>query len=507
MSAERSRRAALALLALLAFMLLATLNSGGYRYGASDQAFYAPAALKQINPALYPRDAELLAAQGRLTFVDNVVGVLGRTSAVTLPTMFAALYVLALTAIATGASRIGRSLYRERWTTLALLAALTLRHAITKSGTNTLEGYFHPRQLAFGIGLIAVSVFLRGAWPIAAILALCAGAIHPTTALWFCGWLAMAIAVAERRARLPLAIAGGVAALAAAWLLSSGPLAKRLVTMDREWLDTLVTKDYLFPLQWPADAWLVNLAYIPLIVWLYRRRAAAGLTVPREAGLVAGCLVLPAIFLITLPLHAMRLALAVQLQPARLFWMLDFLATVYVVWALAEGVRAAPSRAVTGAASTTARRALVTAAVIALLSTTRGLYSKLVLVPERPVAQLDIPATDWGRAMAWARATDINSGWIADPGHTWKYGSSVRVAGQRDVLVEPVKDAAVGMYERAIALEVRDRTQALGDFASLTAERSRALASRYNLDYLVTDQQLDLPLAFDAGSLRVYRLR
>ena len=36
-------------------------------------------------------------------------------------------------------------------------------------------------------------------------------------------------------------------------------------------------------------------------------------------------------------LNAARVALAIQLQPARIFWMLDFTATVYVVWALAEG--------------------------------------------------------------------------------------------------------------------------------------------------------------------------
>ena len=502
---RRRRPLALALLGFAAFALLATLNSGGYRYGASDQAFYAPAALKQINPALYPRDAALLAAQGRLTFVDNVLGVIGRRSGLPLPVMFGALYVLSLTALATGAWRIGRRLYRYEWTSVALLAALTLRHAITKSGTNTLEGYFHPRQLAFGIGVIAVSCFLRGTWPIAALLVLAAGAIHPTTALWFCVWLTVAIALTEPRVRIPLAIAAVPAALAAAWLLLAGPLVERLARMDREWLDTLVTKDYLFPLQWPASAWLVNLAYIPLIVWLFRRRVSAGVATPRERGLVGGCLALAAIFLLTLPLHAIPLALAVQLQPARLFWMLDLLATIYVVWALAEGLR--PPSVEVSISAKTRRRALTAAAIIALLSTTRGLYSKLVLVPDRPVAQLDIPDTDWGRAMAWARTTEIGSGWIADPGHTWKYGSSVRVAGQRDVLVEPVKDAAVGMYEREIALAVRDRMRDLGDFAALTPERARALAARYNLDYLITDEQIDLPLAFDAGSLRVYRLR
>ena len=35
-----------------------TINSAGYRYGASDQAFYAPAILKRIDPSLYPRDSD-----------------------------------------------------------------------------------------------------------------------------------------------------------------------------------------------------------------------------------------------------------------------------------------------------------------------------------------------------------------------------------------------------------------------------------------------------------------
>ena len=39
---------------------------------------------------------------------------------------------------------------------------MTLRHAIAKSGTNTLEGYFHPRQLAFAFGVLAIAQFLRG---------------------------------------------------------------------------------------------------------------------------------------------------------------------------------------------------------------------------------------------------------------------------------------------------------------------------------------------------------
>jgi hypothetical protein len=48
------------------------------------------------------------------------------------------------------------------------------------------------------------------------------------------------------------------------------------------------------------------------------------------------------IFLLLLALHAIPVALAVQLQPARIFWLLDFLAIAYVVWAMAEGAASIP---------------------------------------------------------------------------------------------------------------------------------------------------------------------
>lgn len=46
----------------------------------------------------------------------------------------------------------------------ALLGLLTLRHRIAKTGANTLEGYMHPRQLAFGVGVLALTVSLKNRW-------------------------------------------------------------------------------------------------------------------------------------------------------------------------------------------------------------------------------------------------------------------------------------------------------------------------------------------------------
>ncbi len=480
---------------LVPFVVLCTLNSAGYRYGASDLAFYIPAALERIDPSLFPRDTPLIESQARLTMIDETIAGLSRITGLSLPPLFATLYVITLGLLLAGAMLLGRLLYRSTWTTMALAAALTLRHAIAKSGTNTLEGYFHPRQLAFSLGVLALVALMHRRVLVAAALVFAGGLLHPTTALWFSIWIAVASAVNARRWRMPMIIAVVAAALLGTWMLTIGPLAGRLVRMDEAWIATLETKDYLFPLEWPLYAWLLNLAYAPVILYIYRRRSAAGLLVPGERGLVCGCLALIGVFALALPLNAARLALVIQLQVPRIFWMLDFLAVAYLVWLIGEDR--------TGSM----RRARMTFAAIALASLCRSAYIKFIRFPDRPVAEISIPDSDWGRVMAWARTTPRDSGWLAHPGHAVLYGTSLRVAAERDVFVEGIKDAAIGMYDRDVAMRTRDRLAELQDFDTLTPERARALAAKYHLDYLVTTQPIDLPVAYSSGSLRVYRLR
>ena len=73
---------------LLPFAVLCTLNSAGYRYGASDQAFYAPAVLDRIDPALFPRDSSLIASQARLTLMDETMAAVARVTRTPLPPLF-----------------------------------------------------------------------------------------------------------------------------------------------------------------------------------------------------------------------------------------------------------------------------------------------------------------------------------------------------------------------------------------------------------------------------------
>jgi hypothetical protein len=147
------------------------------------------------------------------------------------------------------------------------------------------------------------------------------------------------------------------------------------------------------------------------------------------------------------------------------------------------------------------------AVTLTTVSAIRGGYLHVVLFPDRPVAEVYLRDDDWGRVMAWARETDVGSGWLADPIHAARYGTSVRLAGRRDVLVEALKDGALGLYDRTVAMRTRERLEAIGNFETLTPLHARALAGRYGLDYLITEQRLDLPVAFESGALRVYAIR
>lgn len=494
------------------FVLLATMNSASYRYGASDQAFYIPEILRHLDPTLFPRDRPLIDAQGHLTLAGWGIALIARTTGASLQHLFLALYILTLLLLFAALVWIGRRFYRGAWTPWALVAALTLRHSIAKTGTNTLEAYFHPRQLAFALGLLAVACFLDQldwAWP---LLLIASATLHPTTTAWFVVWLGVAAWVGRPRWRGVLTIVGAFAAVIAVIALWKGPLASHLVRMDADWLAVIASKDYLFPFEWPLSAWFVNLITIPVIVFGWRARRRRALTVPGETALVVGALALVAVFVASLPFNAARVALVVQLQISRIFWFLDVLATIYVVWWLAEG----PSRDARGAADrrgasdrpgASDRRGAVIAAVLVTLSLTRGLYSSFVAFPNRALFAVDIADPDWRAAMTWAQSTDPGSGWLADPLHAARYGSSLRAAGRRDVLIEQVKDEAIAMYDRNIAMRVADREHALSTLAWDTPEGARALARRYDLDYLIVDHPVDLPLAHRSGSLFIYKLR
>ena len=484
----------------LLFAVVATLNAGGYRYGASDQAFYIPAILHQLDPALYPRDWSMLGAQGRYFLVDEIGAALVRVTGLPLPVWFAVAQAATLAALYAGAFALGRAVLATPWGLVAWMAALTLRHRIAKTGANTLEGYFHPRMLVFGIGLIALADVVRGGRWRPLVLLFLSAALHPTTAALFLAIALVAIAVSDPRWRTPALYAGvGVGAVALAAVVL-GVASIGLTPMDETWRALVATKDYTFPTTWSLSTWVTNLAGpVVLVAVAWARHRDAALTA-REAGLVAGCLALVAGFLVSLPFIAAGVPFAVQLQTSRAFWPVDIVATLYLVWWLIDR----PAR---GGTRTALARAI--ALVLVTVGVARGVYVGFVESPDRPTFAIDLPADDWGQALAWIRThTPATAYVLADPGHAWKpgMGTAVRIGAARDVYLEETKDVAMAMYSREAAHRVAARIEASQGFDAMSADDLRAFATREGTTHLVTTRTLDLPLLHRAGTVRVYAL-
>ncbi len=487
------KTAGLAAAGAIAFVILATANSGGYRYGVSDQAFYLPAVQQQLDPGLFPRDTPLLEAQSHLMVSDQLIAAAVNATGASLPTVAITLYVMTLLLCFAAAIAFARGLALPWWAVTLLVLLLTFRHRIAKTGANSLEGYLHPRQLAFGMGIAALACLVRDrGWAALAFVAL-AAVVHPTTALWF--GVAVGIGLVARfpqwrRVSVPALVIGAAFSL---WTILAGPLKGRLVTMDALWLGVLAEKDYLFPMDWPIDAWLINLAY-PVVIWFaWRARVRAGTARPGEHALVAGCLALTALFLVSVPLTAVELALAVQLQVTRVFWVLDFVALTYVAWWLARSTRVA----------------VVACVVLALASGLRGYYVLEVLQPERRLVTVALPDTDWVDAMTWLGRQPDDWHVLADPGHAWKYGVSVRLAAEKDTMLESVKDSALALYDREIAERVAERTPLLADYDQLSTRRAIALGAAYHLAAAIVEARrpLNLPLLYRNDTFAIYDLR
>jgi hypothetical protein len=480
--------------AVVLFVLVSTANSGGYRYGVSDQAFYAPAIAMRIDPTLFPRDRVLFAPQMRAWIAGDLFAWLARVTGAELPTLFAVTYLFTLVVLAAAAAWFARGLGMSWWGVGAFLLLLTLRHQITRTGANSLEGYMHPRVLAFAFGIVAFGFLIRQRHAVAALVTLAAGVVHPTTALWF----AVVVTVVFLRSRVDRRNAANLALVMPAMIVVAvaAPFLD-LRRMDPEWLAVLADKSYLFPSSWPPSVWAVNLAYPVALLLIYRHRRRLGANVPGEGRLIQGVVALVVLFLLSVPLSGARIAFAVQLQVGRVFWLLDFMVTAYLAWWLMSG----------RAGRSTAGRVMVLI-VLGAFSLGRGIYV-LAVETRRPIAEPALPPTPWTDAMRWLEGQPPTLHVLTDPGHAWKYGVGVRVAARKDTLLESVKDSAMAMYDRDSAIRVAERSAALAHFDEMTTDDIRSLDVRFGLDAFVVegDRTFGFPVLYRNAQFVIYDLR
>ena len=431
----------------------------------------------------------LIDAQGRLMLSDEVIASVARLTSLPLEAIFFAGYLLSVALIWVALVLIGRRLSATPWVDVALLAALTLRHRIPRTSANSFEPYFHPRMLAFGVGLLAVaSLFAAGCGSAIALVGGRGGdsCHHRAVVLVLIGVALVVLEPALRRLALAAAMA---AAVVGAWALIAGPLR---TSGDTDGWGVACKR-------WrPRTRCLPRMASVGVdrqsrrcsrSVGGPRPRQSSGRATVEDGALVWGATALVGVFLFTLPLVVAHwrspcscrsracsgwwmwsrrsicsrcLSIGGSPEPSRSRWYRLRLAR-----RVHHARRASRSRIVLdapGGVAVGGRHALAVAAT--------GCHPCARRSRARVEIRHECPCVRHARCF---------------PGGCERFGDCDLLARGRHRVVE--------------------RATALGDFTTITPDRARALATKYDLNYLVTEGRVDLPIAYENSQFRIYVLR
>src|SRR5579863_77382 len=154
---KHSPRPLLALLLILLFSLVGFAVMG-YHPGFEDDGIYLSAVKSDLNPALYPHDADFFRLQLQASIFDRWIAAFVRVTRI--PVAWSELFwqLVSLYAILWAASRIAKRLFpepRAHWAGVALLAAMfTL--PVSGAAINLADQHLHPRNMATALILLAV---------------------------------------------------------------------------------------------------------------------------------------------------------------------------------------------------------------------------------------------------------------------------------------------------------------------------------------------------------------
>jgi hypothetical protein len=249
---------------ILAFSILAVIVMG-YHPGIEDDGVYLSAVKGDLNPALYPHDAEFFRVQLQATMFDKWVA--GFIQVTHIPVSVAEFLWQFATIILTmvGCWSIARCLFADKcaqWGGVAMVAAM-LTLPVAGTALYLADQHLHPRNLSTAIILIAVSRIMNGKHWQAVPLLLLSVVLHPIMAVLgisFCVFLTVAtlepVHVWLRSLRDSLA-----AAVPLGWIFESP---------TPVWRKALETRSYFFLYRWTWYEWLGAIAPLFLFWLLWR---------------------------------------------------------------------------------------------------------------------------------------------------------------------------------------------------------------------------------------------
>ncbi len=466
----------LALLLLAAFAMLVQ----GYHPGLEDDAFYLAAIKHNLNPALFPHDADFFRVQFQATVFDKLIAFSLRWTHVPLEWGILFWQWCVTLLILWGCWRISRRCFAEghaQWAAVTLVAVL-LSLPVSGTGLSLTDQYLHPRALATAAILAAIVAVLEpsnNGWKnnarrlLAGVLLAAAFSVHAIMAAFGASYCLFLLWNPAKRTETEPRRTAVLAALLF-------PLGWIFEPASDVWRQAAATRPFYFVLHWHWYEWLGVVAPLALLWWfraLAERRGSAVLARVAERLVYFGVFQLAVALLMLLPARLERLR---PLEPMR------FLHLVYLLFVLLSG--GLLGRYVLK------RHALRWLLLFVPLSV--GMfYAQRQMYPA--TAHLELPGAasrnSWVEAFRWiSRNTPVDSQFALDPRYMEVPGEDYhgfRALAERSVLADEIKDAGMAARVPSLASRWLREVEAQRGWRSFQRPDFLRLKEEFGVDWVV----------------------
>lgn len=487
----KGHSAAKTLMVLVGVTLFAFLVQG-YHPGAEDDGVYMAAIKNDLNPALYPHDADFFRVQLQATIFDKLIAGSVRLTHLPLGAMLLLWQFASIALILWGCLRIARRVFVEshaQWAAVAFVAAL-LTLPVAGTGLYLDDQYLHPRALATAAILAAIVAVLDRRRVLAGFLLALAFVIHPIMASFgisyciFLWWRVEKPSIFLAATTLPLG-----------WVFQPTSPA---------WQQAAVTRDYYFLSRWHWYEWLGVIAPLCLLWGIYRlaRKNGSMIHAYMVQAHVASRLALFGVFQLAVAVAIMLPSSLDRLKP---FQPMRFLHLLYLIFALLAG--GIIGQRVLGRHSYRWLLLFVPLG-LGMFWAQRQTFPATAHI-EWPGAKSGNP---WVEAFAWVRQnTPSDSLFALDPYYMQLPGEdfhSFRALAERSALADYVKDAAVATQVPSLAARWKEEVDAQREWRNFRAEDFQRLKSSFGVNWAVVAlpgvKEMDCP--YQNGRVLVCRL-
>ena len=473
---------------ILAVLAALGILIAGYHPGAEDDGVYLSAIKRDLNPALYPHDADFFAVQLQATIFDKVMAASLRFTHLPLGWVMFGWHYWTIYLVLLGCWRLSRRCFPEPygpWASTALVTAL-LTLPVAGSALYIVDQNLHPRAMATAAILAAIVAVLDRKVALSVGLLVLAGLLHPIMASFgvsFCIFLAWREPVLSSKA----------------YVLLFAPLGWIFEPTSPAWRMAANTRDYYFLGRWAWYEWLG--VFGPLaILWWFRKLAVRDRAM--TLSYVTTRLIYFGVFQMVVAISVMLPQTLERLRPMQPMRYLHLLYLLFIV--LSGGLLGQK------------------------FLTTRWARWTLIFVPLAMgmfVAQRDTypasahlewpgyaPQNPWLKAFAWIREqTPTDAYFAAGPDYMRRPGNeyhSLRALAERSVLAELAKDSAVATQVPRLAPRWREEVEAQKEWEHFGPADFARLKSKFKVDWVLVERPGGdgLTCPYEDAGLRVCQL-